>query len=285
MARLLSNKNGNSMLLADFLKNTANRTPSKCALIFDNSKFLYKDLDGISDQIARSLIKIGIKRGDRVALFLKNCPELVFSYYACFKIGAIAVPLNYRYKGPELEYAVSHCGAKILIVHDELFPEYASVRKNLEAIEKCYLVGVNNSSADISDFSDLLEEMNSDAPLPIVEKSDPAVILYTSGTTAKPKGVVHTHYSLMHTVINQATTLQINSNDISLVPLPICHIFGFGCLITTIYIGGAIILLPKFEPGAFMDGINKYHPTVTTLLPAGLDAILNHPMALTGVVA
>jgi acyl-CoA synthetase (AMP-forming)/AMP-acid ligase II len=99
MARLLSNnifKNGNSMLLADFLKNTANRTPSKCPLIFDNSKFLYKDLDTISDQIARSLIKIGIKRRDRVALFLKNCPELVFSYYACFKIGAIAVPLNYR---------------------------------------------------------------------------------------------------------------------------------------------------------------------------------------------
>ncbi|MGE5445911.1 MAG: class I adenylate-forming enzyme family protein [Ignavibacteriales bacterium] len=126
-----------------------------------------------------------------------------------------------------------------------------------------------------------MEETNSDTPLLIVEENDPAVILYTSGTTAKPKGVVHTHYSLMHTVINQATTLQINSNDISLVPLPICHIFGFGWLITTIYIGGTVILLPKFEPETFIDGINKYHPTLTTLLPAGLDNILNHPTALT----
>jgi acyl-CoA synthetase (AMP-forming)/AMP-acid ligase II len=270
-----------SMLLADFLKNTANRTPNKCALIFDNLEFTYEGLDRVTDQIARSLLKIGVERGDRVALFLKNCPELVFIYYACFKIGAIAVPLNSRYKGPELEYAARHCGAKILVVHDELFSEYASVRKNLETIEKCYLVGINNNFGNINDFSDLLEETNGDTLLPKIEENDPAVILYTSGTTAKPKGVVHTHYSLMHTVINQATTLQIDSSDISLVPLPICHIFGFGCLITTTYIGGTVILLPRFEPGSFLDAIDKYHPTVTTLLPPGLDDILNHPKALT----
>jgi long-chain acyl-CoA synthetase len=102
------------------------------------------------------LIKAKILDGANERKACRFSKEYRFSYYACFKIGAIAVPLNYRYKGPELEYAVSHCGAKILIVHDELFPEYASVRKNLEAIEKCYLVGVNNNSADISDFSDLL---------------------------------------------------------------------------------------------------------------------------------
>lgn len=269
------------MLLVNHLKRIAHQTPDKYQLIFCNRKFTFKDLDELTDRIAMSLLKAGVKRGDRIALFLKNCPELVFCYYACFKIGAIAVPINYRYKGPELAYAVTHCEAKMLIIHDELFHEYANVRNNLKSIGKCYLVAGSDTPADISSFSDLTAETVHDIRLPIIEGNDPAVILYTSGTTAKPKGVLHTHYSLLHTAINLVATQHLNSGDISLIPLPICHIFGFTGVIATVYVGGTVILMPAFEPESFLDSVDKYHPTTTTLLPSELADIVNHQRALT----
>ena len=269
------------MLLVNYLKRFANQTPGKYQLIFCNRKFTFKDLDEITDRIATSLLKAGVKRGDRIALFLKNCPELVFCYYACFKIGAVAVPINYRYKGRELAYAITNCEAKMLIIHDELFREYADVRNYLNIIEKCYSVTDNDTPADVSRFSDLTAEMDYDIQLPNVDGNDPAVILYTSGTTAKPKGVIHTHYGLLHTAINMVATQYINSGDISLIPLPICHVFGFTGAISTIYIGGTVILMPKFEPENFLDNIDKYRPTTTILLPFELADIVNHQRALT----
>lgn len=270
------------MLLGNLLQNTASRAPDKCALIFDERGWTYEEIDKLTDQIARSLLDSGIDRGDRVALFLQNCPELVFAYYACFKIGAIAVPLNNRYKGPELEYAVDHCQAKILIVQDALFPEFESVRTRLKSLTKCYLVGNNSPIHEISPFTELLGETQTDSPFPAVEEEDPAAILYTSGTTSKPKGVVHTHFSLAHTVLNQATTLQMDPSAISLVSLSICHIAGFaGQTLTAGYVGGTVVLLPKFDPEAFLEAVERYRPTMIMQLPATLEDLITHPKAAT----
>ena len=268
------------MLLVDHLKKIADRTPDKQLLIFHNREFTFKKFDEITDRIAASLLRAGVKHGDRIALFLKNCPELVFSYYACFKAGAVAVPLNYRYKARELAYAVTNCGSRLLIVDDELFHVYSDARDSLHNIKKCYMISDNNdTSADISRFSDLTEEPNYDLRQPDIDGSDPAVILYTSGTTAKPKGVIHTHYSLLHTAINLAATQYMNPRDISIIPLPICHIFGFTGVLSTVYVGGTVVLMPKFEPESFLDSIDIYCPTTTTLLPFQLAELVNNERA------
>jgi long-chain acyl-CoA synthetase len=269
------------MLLVNYLSKTAHRTPDKNQLIFHNRKFTFKEFDEITDRIATSLLKAGVKLGDRIALFLKNCPELVFCYYACFKIGAIAVPINYRYKDLELAYAVRHCEAKMLIVHSDLFQEYVGVRNDLKSVEKCYLIADDDTSADIDSFSNLTAEIACEMPMPIIEENYPAVILYTSGITAKPKGVVHTHYGLLHTAVNLVTTQHLKSSDISLIPLPICHVFGFTGVMATVYVGGTVILMPKFEPELFLDAVDNYRPTTTTLLPFQLADIVNHQRALT----
>lgn len=86
------------MLLANDLKKIAAKNPDKDLMVFRDDTFTYREFDKITDRIAASLLKNGVKRGDRIAMFLKNCPELVFCYYACFKSGAVAVPINFRYK-------------------------------------------------------------------------------------------------------------------------------------------------------------------------------------------
>ena len=105
------------MLIGRMLSDTRGRSSQQVALWFGDRSWTYADLDDATDRLAAGLLRAGVRAGDRVALFFPNCPELVLSYFACFKIGAITVPLNYRYREAEARYAIEHSGATTLIAH------------------------------------------------------------------------------------------------------------------------------------------------------------------------
>jgi acyl-CoA synthetase (AMP-forming)/AMP-acid ligase II len=214
-----------------------------------------------------------------VALFFGNRPELVLCYCACFKLGAITVPLNDHYKGPELAYAVGYAGARALVAEARLFPEVARVRPQLGSLQSCYLVGEGEFQGALP-FRQLLEGSGEPAPAVALRERDPAVIMYTSGTTARPKGVTHTHFSLWHTILNQVATRALTSDEVSLISLSICHVAGFaGQVLTTPQVGGTMVLLPAFEPGALLDAIERHKATTLQLLPAQLWDLVEHPRA------
>ena len=129
------------MSLGDTLRRQRERHPEKRALLFEEQSWTYRQLDAITDRIAASLLEQGVQPGDRVALLFSNRPELVFGYYACFKSGAVALPLNIRFKGPELAYVLKHCGARLFIGQDDLFPEVQAVRARLRGVERFYVSG------------------------------------------------------------------------------------------------------------------------------------------------
>src|SRR4051794_37297971 len=111
------------MLIGQMLSETRRRTPDKIALWFGERSWTYAELDDATQRIAAALASAGVRAGERMAVFMPNCPELVLSYFACFKIGAIVVPLNYRYRQDEARYALEHSGATSLIVHQALSRE------------------------------------------------------------------------------------------------------------------------------------------------------------------
>ena len=123
------------MSLGEVLRRGRERHPDKPALLFESERWSYARMDEITDRIGVSLQRQGLRSGDRVALLLANCPEMPFVYYASWKLGAIAVPLNPRLKGPELEYLLGHSGARVLIAHDDLFPAVGEVRSRLPHLE------------------------------------------------------------------------------------------------------------------------------------------------------
>jgi len=267
------------MLLGDVLRTTAARVPDQRALVFATEALTYRELDRQSDRIAASLHRAGIGHGDRIGLLFGNRPELILCYFACFKLGAIAVPLNHHYKGPEIAYAVGHAGAWALVVEAALFPEVMRVRPQLRTVQACYLVG-EGAFADVLPFEELLTASDQGPPAPSITARDPAVIMYTSGTTAKPKGVTHTHFSLWHTIVNQAATRRLGAGEISLVSLSVCHIAAFaGQVLTTIHVGGTIVLLPVFEPEGLLDAIGTHEATTLQLLPAQLWDLVEHALA------
>jgi len=151
-------------------------------LILDDKTYTYADLLSRTRNLAASLLERGINPGDRVAFLLPNCPEIVVCYYACFKIGAIAVPLNIRFDADLLRYVINHSGARVLISEPELFTQVEKIRVSLPEVEQYYLVCGHSDFNGVALFSELLEATSSVVHLPVFEESSPAAILTLDGS-------------------------------------------------------------------------------------------------------
>ncbi|MCM1983663.1 class I adenylate-forming enzyme family protein [Lyngbya confervoides] len=269
-----------AMTLGNWLRQGATTYPHKIALIDTTQTWSYSELDVITDRLAKALMTFGLRPGDRVAFLLPNCPELVFLYFACFKLGAIAVPLNVRLKGGELAYILNHAQARLCISHADLFGELQIVQAELTQIEQFYLVGDVRCDGVAQPFSTLLQLTTEDSVLPEVRSDAIAAILYTSGTTARPKGVTHSHQTLTHTVRNHIAAIQLSPTDIVGGMLPMAHIFGFALqLLEPLSIGASLVLLPRFDPTLVLEAVQSQRVTCLLGLPVMFNALVNAPNA------
>ena len=265
------------MLLPEIIQRSARKTPDKIALVWKELHWNYREyLDNV-EQMAKALHAHGIGHGDRVALFMKNQPEIVFSYFACFYLGAIAVPLNSRYQAAEAEYAMNHCGCKLLIVDSEFYTCVADLRPSTPTLEKIVVVGGAHGQAE--SYQAFLENAPAKVEWPEVKPHDPAAIFYTSGTTDKPKGVTYTHYSLYNSALNQVTSRQFKPDDVVLAVTHLCHAAAsVGLMLPCAWQGGTLVILPDFDPAACLQALEKTKANVILLMPIELLEILDHPL-------
>ena len=129
------------MPLADYLEYARAHYPEKTALIFGEHSWSYAEVDEITDRLAMNLLAARLKTNDRVELHLSNCPELLFGYFACFKAGAIALPINTRLKSAEIEYILQHSEARFYLGQPTLYPRVDPIRRGLAQLAHCYLTG------------------------------------------------------------------------------------------------------------------------------------------------
>jgi acyl-CoA synthetase (AMP-forming)/AMP-acid ligase II len=264
------------MLLGEVLQETRKRAADKVALWFGELSYTCGQLDDNSDQIAAGLWAAGVRPSDRVALFLPNCPELVLSYLACFKLGAIAVPLNYRYRQAEAQYALQHCGAGTLIVHPALVGEVAGLPLESMGVRRCILTAPKPPQP-FTPFEALLAEPGHALPAATFDQRQPAAILYTSGSTARPKGVVYSHETLWRNCLIQAATFQFTAADVHLVSTAACHASAFtGQLLPAIYTGGTIVLTHLPRPAQVVDAIARHKVTRVQMLPASVEDLVEY---------
>jgi long-chain acyl-CoA synthetase len=260
------------------LDNTSAQFPLNVALIFQNRSYTYADLSRLTQCLAASLLQRGISPGDRVAFLLPNCLEIVLCYYACFKIGAIAVPLNIRFQPELLKYCLTHSGARVVISEPELSARVQEIRSSLPGVEQYYLTSSHTTYA--RPFSELLEAKCDSAGLPVLDQNCAAAIYYTSGTTGLPKAVVHSHASLAQATQIQIDQIAISSEDRTLIMFPICYLIGFGSQILPFHRSGACcVLLPHFEPRLALETIQAYKPTKTYGFPQLYNDLVNYPEA------
>ncbi|WP_330350690.1 long-chain-fatty-acid--CoA ligase [Streptomyces sp. NBC_00582] len=256
--------------LADFLVDTAARQPARPALRLGERVIAYGELDERSARAAALLRAEGVRPGDRVALMLPNVPEFVVLYYGVLRAGAVVVPMNPLLKARETEYHLTDSGASLLCEWHQAPGEGA---------QGAAAAGVRHLAVEPAAFAELL---TGHEPLPGVAETDDAdvaVLLYTSGTTGRPKGATLTHGGLRHnTEVNTVHVQRMTPDDVVVGCLPLFHIFGQICTMSVaVRAGASLTLVPRFEPQAVLDAIARDRATVFEGVPTMYAALLQHP--------
>jgi long-chain acyl-CoA synthetase len=300
------------LTLLDYLRQNAASWPDRVALLFKGATITYSELEKWSDRFAAGLTRLGVKRGDRVALALPNCPQFLIGEIGIWKAGGIACPLNPTYTEREMELAFNASGAKVAIVLNRFYEKVKALqsRTSLEVVIatgiKDYLplpkrIGytflrekkdgerIRLASGDLR-FKPLILRHTVSAPLShSPEPNDHAVILMSGGTTGKPKGVVGTHKGMVTAGLQLQAWLKSAMNewtDTIMVPLPLFHTYAnTGVQSLALINHNPLSLTPNpREIKEVLDDINEVKPAFICAVPTLLNALLSHSMTKTGKV-
>lgn len=297
--------------LHTFLENSARDFPNHTAVLFKGHRVTYRELNEATDRLAAALAALGVKKGDRVVIFMPNSAQFVISYYAILKAGGIVVATNPLYSPREMEHQFNDCGAEIALVMSNFYNRVKEVqpktplKRLIVANIKEYLPPVlrllftlakekkDGHRVELRDgdlwFQDLLRQYTPDQrPQLEIGPDDIALFQYSGGTTGVPKAAVATHRAL---VVN---TLQMKSwlvdlrlgQEVSLAAIPLFHVYGMVAVMSlTVAIAGAMVMVPNpRDIPDLLENINKYHPTIFMGVPTLYNAINNHPDVQAGKV-
>jgi acyl-CoA synthetase (AMP-forming)/AMP-acid ligase II len=236
----------------------------------DTTYLTFKDWNAFTHRIANVLAnKLGVRRGDRVAIIPMNGVEVPATIMAVMKIGAIAVPLNYMLRGNEIKYIVEDSGARVLMTDPEVFTKNIKDRSLLPTVEKWVMAGISGEAPEGFESLDLLlTEVPDHFPPVGVGMDDVVGIFYTSGTTGFPKGAMVTSRGLLSTQKRAAVILPIGKKDFGILALPLAHMFGFAISIMGSCAGVGGCVVRRFDPYKVLSLIEKHHATHFVGVPA-----------------
>ncbi|WP_193746121.1 long-chain fatty acid--CoA ligase [Paenibacillus sp. TCA20] len=290
--------------LAAFLVTSAQKFPHRPAMYFMGKSISYKKLLMLSYQMANVLRGLGVKKGDRVAIMLPNCPQVVIAYYGTLLLGGVAVMTNPLYMERELAHQMKDSGAKIIITLDTFYSRVENIVQETE-IKHTIVTGVKDYlplikkwlypikakkegplpvvsyNNQVHSFTKLINSAAADPILESVDaKEELAQLQYTGGTTGVPKGVMLTHMNLIANTIQSGNWCHRveDGKERYLAALPCFHVFGLTCVLNqAIYRAGLMILVPKFEVNMILNLIRKKKPTLFPGAPTMYIALINHP--------
>lgn len=277
--------------LADSLEVNVGKYPDKTALLDAERSFTWTELDQRVNRLANALLAMGLGKGDRVALLLENCLEIVELLYATARTGIVAVPINFRCVANEVGYITDNCEAKAFFVHDIFTPNVEPVRECLEGIppENYILVG-DNASDSISDsisdsdgpyrrYGDILASASPEPPDVVVRPEDTWIMLYTSGTTGTPKGVVRSHESYTAFYLINAIDFSFSEDDICMNIMPLCHVNSTFFTLAVLYVGGSVYVHPAshFDAAEVLRIIDREGITFISFVPTHYRMLLAVP--------
>ena len=199
-------------VIGEVLARTARQNPTDVAVTFGKILYTYGKLNERVNCLANGLIGLGIKKNDKVALLLSNSTEIIESYFAIAKIGAVCVPLNFRLVENEIEHLLEHSDSKIIIYHDTFEDIINSIKKKSRKIEHYIIVG-KSANLGVINYEKIIEYNPAEEPIIIVDEDDVTNIMYTAGTTGLPKGAMLTHKNQLMGAINFLLMFGIKSDD------------------------------------------------------------------------
>lgn len=239
----------------------------KLAIISGDNYLTYKQFNQRINQLANALNGLGVRKGDRVNVLLFNTNELMETLFACAKLGVIFVPINFRLSPDEVEYVIRDSGGVVFIYDGRLGEVAQAIKTRVTHLR--YFLYVGESDQDDLVYEEIVASASDGEPVFDITLQDPHMMMYTSGTTGRPKGALLTHGNTVWNAVNAINNITIKRDDITLTVAPLFHIGGMNILTTpTLYKGGTVVLDDTFHPLSMLEAIEKEKITTVFLVPA-----------------
>ena len=264
----------------DFLKRAIVAYGGEEAVVCGKFRFTYRELGERVNRWANLMRGLGVEKDDRVAILSQNCHRIIEAYFGTPLLGSILMPLNFRLVPDDFKYILNHGGAKVLIVEEGLTELIEGIRGDLETIEHYLVAPQEESSFDSpqwQNYESLMAGASGEPPPQVeIDENEASALLYTSGTTGRPKGVMLTHRNLYINAMNSICEFGIHERDVYLHTLAQFHCNGWGVPYAVTGMGGTHVIIKKFEPGAFFDLVAREQVTFACMPPTMINMALNH---------
>lgn len=267
------------LLVNEFLQRAASLYPDKVAIIDGDQTYTYREFQKRANRLSQALLTVGVGKGDRVCILSPNSHFFLESFYGVSQIGAVLVPLNYRLVAADHEYIIDHAGVKVLLVDYDYVDVIESIRSALPQVET-WVVAQESDEAPAGwlAWETWIRDVSDERPPdPGLVESDLVSINYTSGTTARPKGVMLTHRNCYLNAYNLGLHLRVNHHDVELWTLPMFHCNGWGGVYTLTGLGATHVILRAVQAETIFRLIEQHGVTFACMAPTVLNTILEYP--------
>jgi long-chain acyl-CoA synthetase len=244
-------------------------TGEHTSIIFEGQEITNKQMNRASNKLGNALTNLGVQRGDRIILQMPNCPEVLQSFQAISKIGAIIVPISYQVGQEEINFIYQDAGATAVITSPEFYEKVNIARSKVAGLDKVIIVG-SEAPAGAFLFHKLVDDASDELEMVETADDETAVLVYTSGTTGTPKGVMLTHAGLHFAAVSQQESCNLPQDLVTIAILPLCHAFGIAMMNGAfLRLHGKVVLMRQFNLENFFENVQKYRvqsvPAVPTM--------------------
>ncbi len=249
------------------------------SIIFEGWEITNYQMNRAANKLGNALKNLGVQRGDRIILQIPNCPEVLQSFQAIWRIGAIVVPINYQVGQEEINFIYQDSGATTVITSPEFYEKVKIARSKVEGFKNIIIVG-SEAPAGACLFQKLVNDGSDELEMVKTADDDVAVLIYTSGTTGTPKGVMLTHAGLRFSAITQQETTNLPQDLVTIAVLPLCHSFGIAMMNGAfLRLRGKVVLMRQFKLEQFFENIQKYKVQSVPAVPTMYVYMVTYPDA------
>ena len=263
------------MNTTDFLKIACAICPDRDLVLFEDNRFSFAQINDRVNRLANGLQVQGITKGDRVGFLDVNGNQYIEAYFACAKLGVIFVPLNFRAKSAELSYMITNAEANCLFVGEYYLPIMDKLLPEVSCIRKCISLGMPHK--DYINYEGLIQSSPADDPAVEIDDEDVTILMYTAGTTGRPKGVALKHEAFATYVLNNVEPANLEIEERNLLTVPMYHVAGMQALLAGVYGGRSIVMMRQFEIKEWMALVQREKATRAMLVPTMLKRIVDNP--------
>jgi acyl-CoA synthetase (AMP-forming)/AMP-acid ligase II len=263
------------MNTTDFLSIASAICPERDCIVFEGKRWTYAQLNERVNQLANVLASMGVEKGDRVGILHVNCNQYLEAYFATTKLGSIFVPLNFRAKADELSYMISNAEAKVLFVGSRYLDVVDTMLPQLSTIRQCISIDSRNEGKLY--YEDLFREASSEELMTEIGDEDVTILVYTAGTTGRPKGVPLRHNAFVSYVLDNVEPASPDIEERNLLTVPLYHVAGIQAMLAAIYGGRTLVMMRQFEVKEWLEMIQREKATRAMLVPTMLKRVIDDP--------